>query len=185
MARKRIVLLLVLLPLLVALGLLLVDSIPAPVRGALLIGACAGLLLFKRRRPELFEPPAPRVEIDGDGVRRLRGDQLVEQVSWAELVKVSIMTTDEGPGAEDVFLLLHAADGTGCAVPHELACAAGLLDWLQRLPGFDNAAVIEAMGSTEWQEFVCWEGRSGEGQAAVEPDDARSSSDRLRAVDAQ
>lgn len=150
-----------------ALALCLVPAVPAPVRAGIFLGACALILLLKRLAPTLFAVPRPRVIVDDDGVRRVAGARIVEQARWAELVKVSIMTTDEGPGAEDLFWLLHAADGTGCLVPHEQACEVDLLTHLQRLPGFDNLAVVRATGSTEWAEFVCWE-RSGAGSAAGE-----------------
>jgi hypothetical protein len=76
------------------------------------------------------------------------------------------MTTDEGPVGDDFIWMLHAGDGTGCVLSLERASENGLLERLQRLPGFDNAAVIRASGSTQWAEFVCWEGEPGEGSAA-------------------
>lgn len=109
-----------------------------------------------------------RVEVDAEGVRRMSGADVIERVSWADLVRVSIMTTDEGPFCEDWYWLLFASDGTGCAIGQALACEVDLLTALQRLPRFNDAAVIQAAGSTTWCEFACWSGKPGEGRAAVE-----------------
>jgi hypothetical protein len=97
-----------------------------------------------------FAPPA--FFVDDWGVRR--GDD--EKVAWDDLVGVDIVTTDEGPYAEDVFFVLHGKDGKGCVVPQEVAAARSLLERLQRLPGFDNGRLIEAMGCAENARFVCW-----------------------------
>jgi hypothetical protein len=100
---------------------------------------------------------ADRVSITPEVVTRFRPDGVQETVRWADLAEVGIITTDEGPWSEDVFWLLVGCDGkSGCAVPQ---CAEGskeLLEVLQKLPGFDNEAVIEAMGSTSNAKFTCW-----------------------------
>lgn len=99
------------------------------------------------------------------------GGKQIEGVRWDQLVKISIMTTDEGPFVEDFFWLLQAADGSGAAIGQGQASEIDLLGRLQRLPRFDNVAVIKASGSCENAEFVCWEGSPGEatiaGAAAV------------------
>ena len=101
-----------------------------------------------RREPE-------RVAIDEDGVRRFKGDRVVEAVSWSDLASVAIRTTSGGPFGEDVYWLLVGRDGRGVAVPQGTA-PEGLLDRLQALPDFDSSAVIEAMGSTSYRLFHCW-----------------------------
>ena len=77
-----------------------------------------------------------------------------ESVCWDELQEVRFDTTDSGPLAEDVFLVLMGGGGS-CTIPQD-SMPEGLLDRLQALPGFDNEALIQAMGSTENQSFVCW-----------------------------
>lgn len=112
--------------------------------------------------PRTMRRDAPeRVEVDPSGVRRLSGLKVIESITWSRLVRVVIMTTDEGPFAEDWYWVLIADDATGCAVGHTLACDVDLLATLQRLPGFDNSKVLEAAGSTSWNEFVCWQGHPG------------------------
>ena len=108
------------------------------------------------------------VEVDGEGVRRLRHGRLREAVRWTELVQVSIVTTDEGPYVEDFYLLLHAADGTGCAVGLGRAVEVRLLELLQRLPGFDNEVVARASGSVGEAMFTCWTGSPGDARPIVE-----------------
>ena len=96
------------------------------------------------------------VQIDDVGVTRRLDNGEVEHVRWDALHQVAIVTTDEGPVAEDVFFVLEAIDGTGCVISQEAAHRVGLLERLQRLPGFDNAQLIDAMGSTGHARFVVW-----------------------------
>ena len=80
----------------------------------------------------------------------------VETIRWDDLARVSIVTTGAGPGSEDVFFMLEGPAG-GCAVPQGAKGSGALLGRLQQLPGFDNEAFIEAMGSTDDAQFVCWQ----------------------------
>jgi hypothetical protein len=48
------------------------------------------------------------IEMDEAGVRRRRGKKILEQVTWARLVSVDVMTTSAGPLDEDMFFLLAA-----------------------------------------------------------------------------
>ena len=100
------------------------------------------------------------VTYDDTGVRRVTPDGRVEEVLWDDLVEIRIVTTSEGPFAEDVFWLLVGADGkNGVAVPGS-AATDDMLDRLQGLPGFDNEQMILAMSSTDEAQFLCWQ-RSG------------------------
>jgi hypothetical protein len=109
-------------------------------------------------------PVGGGVVVDAEGVRRLRP---AETVRWADLVHVGILTTADGPAREDVYFLLLGHDGKGCVVPQGDAVAVGLLDWLQRLPGFDNHAVVLAMGSCEEASFPCWSGAPGDARVVA------------------
>ena len=115
----------------------------------------AWLDLFRR----LVKPKTPAraaVSFDDLSVRCRRPDGLVETVRWAELRAVVIHTTDAGPFVEDVFWVL-AGDQSDCVIPSDAVGMKPLLNRMQELPGFDNAAVIEAMGSTDNREFLCWQ----------------------------
>jgi len=98
-----------------------------------------------------------RVSYTDETVTRIRSDGVEETIRWDDLHQIAILTTDEGPWREDVFFLLIASDGkSGCAVPQSSDGCERLLERLQKLPGFDNEAVIKAMSSTSNAKFVCW-----------------------------
>lgn len=102
------------------------------------------------------------VEINDTYVRRTLANGRVEEVAWTELAEVRIITTADGPFAEDVFFVLIGATGKGCVVPHSAADTA-FLARLQALPGFDNDKVIEAMVSVADRQLLVWrrpEGRN-------------------------
>lgn len=98
-----------------------------------------------------------QVEFDGEGVvcRRSGGTHESESIRWAELEHVMVITTAGGPFGTDVFWLL-GGDGVQCWIPGDAAGFADLLTRLQKLPGFNNEAVVSAMGSTELTRFECW-----------------------------
>jgi hypothetical protein len=95
------------------------------------------------------------VTFDDEGVKRTLADGRTESVTWDELQEVLIVTTDQGPFAEDVFWVL-SGNGRGCAIASEAQGMKELLPRLLELPGFDNTAVIRAMGSAENARFLCW-----------------------------
>ena len=108
---------------------------------------------------KLFGRPSrqrARVTFDAECVIRTVPDGKTETVRWRDLQEVDILTTDEGPYVDDVIWMLQGKDGAGCAVPSETEGMKDLLPRLQQLPGFDNEAVIKAMGSTNHARFVCW-----------------------------
>jgi hypothetical protein len=96
-----------------------------------------------------------KVSFDELGVTRTLADGRQESVRWDDLCEVVILTTDEGPMVDDVKWILRGTEG-GCLVPSETAGMDVLLPRLQELPGFDNEAVIAAMGCTDDRAFLCW-----------------------------
>jgi hypothetical protein len=96
------------------------------------------------------------IEIDDHGVRRRLADGTVEQVAWDDLVEVSVLTTSNRSLGEDVFFRLEAGDGRGCVIPRGAPESGAFLERLQRLPGFDNKALIQAMGSIVEARSICW-----------------------------
>lgn len=114
-------------------------------------------------RPYALEPHPPLlpesrfvVRLSDTEVTCERPDGKVERVGWADLQKVEVVTTSDGPFAPDVFWVLHGTDG-GCAVPQGATGDSELLERLQALPGFDNHAFIEAMSSASDRRFLCWQ----------------------------
>lgn len=77
---------------------------------------------------------------------------------WADLTEVHIVTTSEGPWAPDVFWILFSGGPEASVVyPQGATGDPALLEAMQhRLPGFDDEAVIRAMGSTDDARFVVW-----------------------------
>ncbi|NKY86411.1 hypothetical protein [Nocardia veterana] len=99
------------------------------------------------------------VEITDRFVRRTLDNGRIEEVTWQELAEVRIITTADGPFADDVFFVLIGARGNGCVVPHS-AADNEFLGRLQKLPGFDNAKVIDAMGTVGDRQFLVWRCRA-------------------------
>ena len=95
----------------------------------------------------------------GISCRSARG--VTESVSWASLRGVVLEAVDGVP-VGDVYWLLIGDDGTGCMVAIEAEGADELLESLQqRLPGFDNEAVVSAVTMLEGRVMV-WQ-RDSEG----------------------
>lgn len=67
----------------------------------------------------------------------------------SDLVQVKILTTPD-------FYYVLEGGGRSLVIPQEEDDGT-LLSWIQKLPGFDNAAFIQATTSTEQKEFLCWQ----------------------------
>jgi hypothetical protein len=124
------------------------------------VGAVIGLALLLRRRPAASRRPDLEsrfiVRISQTEIACDRPDGNTERVAWDDLQRVEVLTTSGGPRSADVFWLLHGAGG-GCAIPQGATGERELMERLQALPGFDNAMLIEAMGSTSDRKFLCWQ----------------------------
>lgn len=78
-----------------------------------------------------------------------------ESVSWDGLEQVILRAEDAYP-VGDIAWVLIGADGTACVVPTDAEGSDALLEEMQRrLPGFDNKAVIAAMGMLDGTQ-VAW-----------------------------
>ncbi len=120
-----------------------------------------GLILRPKLRSLAGKNLVNELEVSPLGLTRRFGDKRrsvkTESISWERVVKIEIVTTDEGPYVEDFFFVLHGADGTGVVVPQELAVEYGLLPELQqRFAGLDNKAVIDASLCVENRRFLLW-----------------------------
>ena len=108
---------------------------------------------FRRSKPRVRNT----VTFTDEAVRYIRSNGAEETVRWDDLEEVVILTTDEGPYTDDVFLYLIGSDGkSGCVIPQSSDGEPELFKRLQQLPGFDNDAVIKAMSSTSNAKFMCW-----------------------------
>lgn len=78
----------------------------------------------------------------------------MDEVRWDALTEVSLVTTSDGPDAEDVFLVCNHSDGPDTVLG--LDEVGGVLARMQALPGFDNDAFISAMGAGKDGVAVLW-----------------------------
>ena len=140
----------------VLLGVVLRDGVPWYATAFFAAGVVVGVLMALGWRPK-ERPPQEHLTIDDSGITR-SAPGLREHVAWGDIVRVRIMTTDQGPQLEDVFFILDGRNGNGCIVRHDVAVQGQLLEALQsRLEGMNNAAVIESMLSIENRMFTVWE----------------------------
>src|SRR5262245_17449688 len=110
----------------VVVGVALSDRIPWYVTAFFALCAVAGLFSMGRdRRPD--RAPLDHLTIDDVGITRT-APGVREQVRWADIVRVRIITTDQGPLLEDVMFVVESKGGEGCVVPHDLAVRGGLLE---------------------------------------------------------
>ncbi len=126
--------------------------------GLIVFGSVGFWVRTRRRRAPSATTPGPAdcvVTFDDDFVRCRRPGGSEESVRWSHLECVIVQTTEAGPAAEDVFLILAERD-RGCVVPQTAMGTEVLLARLQELPGFDNQAYIDAMGTTSEAKFECW-----------------------------
>jgi hypothetical protein len=81
-----------------------------------------------------------------------------EKISWRDITKIQVLTTDEGPYLCDVFLILRDTNDKGIVIPqYKQKETKQVLDRILKFEGFDNRLFIEAMGSTEIKWFTVWE----------------------------
>jgi hypothetical protein len=100
------------------------------------------------------------VSFDGRGFECRWQDGSVDSIAWKELRAVEIRTTDLLPPLDDIFLVLRSARGD-CLIPQAEEISDVVLEWVQKLPGFDSEAVLEAMRCQDKATFVCWEAPGG------------------------
>jgi len=127
--------------------------------------ACAAVFAFSIWRAWHPRPEEADVIVSFDDTtitaRYSNGEE--RAVRWNDLSKVGIRTTDEGPVAEDVFWGLHAGSEVRVVYPSAASGAQELLAAMQRrLAGFDNEALINAMGSSDNNDFVVWRDTNGD-----------------------
>jgi len=119
-----------------------------------LVGAAERALLGWRSRT-----PGPGVVNIREGSIAYFGPLGGAVLALDALISIEIVTTDAGPGADDVFWHLADEIGQQVSIPGGAKGAEALLDRLGSLPGFDHMAVVSAMGSTENRRFAIWSRR--------------------------
>lgn len=81
-----------------------------------------------------------------------------DRVRWQDIVKIQVLTTDEGPAVCDVFFVLLDANDRGVVIPQDKQAEFNsVLEKVTAYPGFDHALFIESMGHTQVKWFTIWE----------------------------
>lgn len=98
------------------------------------------------------------ITFDDERITVTYGNGETRSVRWADLTMVGIRTTDEGPFLPDVFWGLHAGASEPAVVYAQ--GATGEREFMsamqQRLAGFDNEELINAMCCADNDFFVIW-----------------------------
>jgi hypothetical protein len=98
------------------------------------------------------------IKVCDSEVRCTRPDGHVERVAWDDLQTVIVQTTSDGPCLPDVFWILAGSSASsGCVIPQGATGGTILLQRLQKLPGFDGDAFLNAMSCTDDRKFLCWQ----------------------------
>ncbi|MGZ5818208.1 MAG: hypothetical protein ACXWJD_05620 [Burkholderiaceae bacterium] len=130
------------------------------VAGMILILRIVDRLRAGRKTSECANNPEAKnvVSFDDDQISVRYGNGETRSIRWSDLNLVGIRTTDEGPFLEDVYWGLHLnAENPELIYPQGATGAQELLCEMQRrLPEFDNAKLIEAMGCTDNAFFLIW-----------------------------
>ena len=96
------------------------------------------------------------LEVDDWGVKRWLADGRYEEVSWAELREVRLITLPKGPWDDRMRLVLDGGGERGCIVPLEVAEDSDLVASLGALSGFDLRGLAAALENTRTGNQVLW-----------------------------
>jgi hypothetical protein len=110
-------------------------------------------------KPFPFLPGVYQLGLDGDSIT-FRKFFSTKTFDLSDIQEVQVKTTDQGPFACDVFIVLRTSKGK-CTIPQEVPGSFLLLQKLQELPGFSNEAYIDAMSCCENRRFLCWKKQNG------------------------
>ena len=81
-----------------------------------------------------------------------------ESFLWKELIGVAIRIINNQPRTPDVFWIL-GVEKRLLTYPDKATGEIEMLKRLQKLPGFNNNAIISAMSCIENETFICWESK--------------------------
>ncbi len=78
-------------------------------------------------------------------------------MAWTELTEVAVVRSDRGPhGAAGGVVVLSGDETRGCLVPLDRVGECGLVERLDRLPGFDLHAFVAAVEAAPTTQTTCW-----------------------------
>lgn len=122
-------------------------------------GVPATLYLIRGELPfKSYQSDSPAtVEFDDLQVRCDWPEDESTSMRWDEISTVTLVTTDEGPWIEDVYWILEDGNADQIVIPHGASGHEEFLAEMQRrFPGFNDDAVIQAMGTTSNDTFLVW-----------------------------
>ena len=112
---------------------------------------------------QLAKAPTQEVRFDDTGVVLLIDGVARERVAWADLITVGIRIEETGFIVGPWWLLFGRSGAMSCP-GWALGTAELLAEFQRRLPGFDNAGVVRAMGMMEGG-VVVWQRATDAAQA--------------------
>ena len=78
-----------------------------------------------------------------------------EELRWADIIAIDIITTDKGPFEPDVWLVMRS-ETLSCRIPQGAPNYDRVYDTVSAWPNFNFDNVIQAMMSTENATFELW-----------------------------
>jgi hypothetical protein len=105
----------------------------------------------KRKNPEDYFT----VTITDELVKVEHPKRKTEQIKWADIDNIKIITTDQGPFQPDVWIALLGSE-TGCLIPQGAKGHDEVYNIVSKYERFNFENVIKAMSSTDNQEFLVW-----------------------------
>ncbi|MHA1758003.1 MAG: hypothetical protein ACTSVV_14620 [Promethearchaeota archaeon] len=79
-------------------------------------------------------------------------------ITLDDIIKISVVTTSDGPWLEDVFWFIETKTFKYIIPIEDMVQGVHkLLPMFQKLPDFNNGMFIKAMQSVDLNEFLCWE----------------------------
>ncbi len=125
----------------------------------LLVAPIAIIVAVTRNRRLQRQLRAATVEfvVDEFGVRRVLADGREEGVDWTELTEIEVYRTNKGPhAAVGGLLMLSGDEARGCLVPLDQIEVSGVMEGLERLPGFNGLTFTEALVADPPSQLVVW-----------------------------
>lgn len=109
---------------------------------------------FRRERAPTSEWAAT-IHAETITIHDIKGD--VRSIAKDDISSVIIETNDSGPWCDDVWWILFGLDNAlAGAFPQGIDGEKDVVNYLMTLPGFDEAEMIKAMGSTANAVFILW-----------------------------
>ena len=79
------------------------------------------------------------------------------RINWEEIDLINVVTTDEGPFTNDVFILLiNSKTNLGVALPNDRSETQEVVEKILKFPNFDFEKWITSMSSVENCIFEVW-----------------------------